>query len=106
MMKNWENNGTEEIGLVTPTPGQVHLMYVIARCDDKHTEQQTSINTSSYHSEFSQTGSRGAFENSKKFIAIWENTRYINPDKYQGIFGMWEGNAYERFTRNVGIVHI
>ena len=21
MMKNWENNGTEEIGLVTPTPG-------------------------------------------------------------------------------------
>ena len=20
MMKNWENNGTEEIGLVTPTP--------------------------------------------------------------------------------------
>ena len=58
MMKNWENNGTEEIGLVTPTPGQVHLMYVIARCDDKHTEQQTSINTSSYHSEFSQTGPR------------------------------------------------
>ena len=21
MMKNWENNGTEEIGLLTPTPG-------------------------------------------------------------------------------------
>ena len=21
MLKNWENNGTEEIGLVTPTPG-------------------------------------------------------------------------------------
>ena len=21
MMKNWENDGTEEIGLVTPTPG-------------------------------------------------------------------------------------
>ena len=26
MMKNWENNGTEEIGLVTPTP-ELMLMY-------------------------------------------------------------------------------
>ena len=25
MMKNWENNGTEEIGLVTPTPGKAFL---------------------------------------------------------------------------------
>ena len=25
MMKNWENNGTEEIGLVAPTPGLLHI---------------------------------------------------------------------------------
>ena len=25
MMKNWEINGTEEIGLVTPTPGFVNV---------------------------------------------------------------------------------
>ena len=29
MMKIWENNGEEEIGLVTPTPGrQVHVTVV------------------------------------------------------------------------------
>ena len=27
MMKNWENNGTGEIGLVTPTPGVVRSFY-------------------------------------------------------------------------------
>ena len=28
MLKNSENNGTEEIGLVTPTPGTVHVITV------------------------------------------------------------------------------
>ena len=27
MMKNWENNGTEEIGLVTSTPGDFSFTY-------------------------------------------------------------------------------
>ena len=29
MMKIWENNGTEEIGLVTPTPDLCHTWSVI-----------------------------------------------------------------------------
>ena len=29
MMKNWENNGTEEIGLVTPTPGLNVLTQIV-----------------------------------------------------------------------------
>ena len=30
MMKSWENNGTEEIGLVTPTPGSANTTFVDA----------------------------------------------------------------------------
>ena len=29
MIENWENNGTEEIGLVTPTPD---LQYIVFSC--------------------------------------------------------------------------
>ena len=34
MMKNWENNGTEEIGLVTPTPDRVICPIIWLLYDD------------------------------------------------------------------------